>query len=119
MFPGPIVLVENRHTALEAAGLARPVTLLSPVDAAATLGPLWWRALIADARAHATAPLADILDCGAAPGHAMAALRCGCLALILAPGPASSRVAGAAATMGAVILDQRPPAMTFLDWRRG
>lgn len=119
MFPGSIVLVENRHTALEAASLARPVTLLSPVDAAATLGPLWWHALITDARARATAPLADILDCGAAPGHAMAALRCGCMALILAPGPASARVAGTAHALGAVILDQRPPAMTILDWRRG
>lgn len=118
MFPGSIVLVEDRHTALGAVSRGRPVTLLSPPNAAAIIGPLWWYAVIAAARAKATAPLADILDCGAAPGYAMAALRCGGKALVLAPCPAFARVGAAAATLGAVVLDSRPPAMTMLDWRR-
>ncbi len=124
MFPGPInlpdpvILVEDRGTAMAAVALGKPVTLLSPPNAAATLGPLWWRALIDEAAAHATVPVADILDCGEAPGYAMAALRCGCRALVLARGPAFATVSAAAATLGAVVLAERPPAMTILDWRR-
>ncbi len=118
MFPGPIVLVTDRQACLAAVSAGRPVTLLSPENAAATLGPLWWRALAEAARARATAPVADILDCGDAPGYAMAALRCGCRALVLAPGPAFARVAAAATTIGATVLASRPPAMTILDWHR-
>ena len=118
MFPGPIVLVTDRQACLAAVSPGLPVTLLSPVNAAATLGPLWWRALAEAARAQATAPMAEILDCGDAPGYAMAALRCGCRALVLAPGPAFPRVAAAATTIGAMVLASRPPAMTILDWHR-
>lgn len=113
MFPGQIVLIDDRRTAMALAAAGKPVTLLSPPDAASLLGALWWRALADAARAAATAPMADILDCGAAPGYAMAALRCGCRALVLAPGPAFPAVTAAAATLGAVILDFRPPALTF------
>ena len=118
MFPGSIVLVEDRLTAMAAAEGGRPVTLLSPPLAAAWLGPLWWRALVDVARTRASAPLADILDCADAPGDAMAALRCGCRALVLAPCPGFARVTAAAGTLGAVVLAARPPAMTILDWRR-
>ncbi len=118
MFPGPVVLVADFATAVEAVGAGRPVTLLSAEGAAATLGALWWRALADAAQARATAPMADILDCADAPGHAMAALRCGCRALVLAPGPGFARVAAAAASLGGTVLDTRPPAMTILDWRR-
>jgi hypothetical protein len=118
MFPGPVVLIDDRHAAMAAVASGRPVTLLSPPGAAATLGPLWWRALMDAAREAATAPMADILDCGAAPGYAMAALRCGCPILVLAPCPSWRAVAAAAGTIGAVVLDSRPPAMTILDWRR-
>jgi hypothetical protein len=118
MFPGPVVLVDERGAALAAVAAGMPVTLLSPPGAAATIGPLWWRALVDAAAAQATAPIADILDCGNAPGYAMAALRCGCRALVLAPGPAFASVSAAAATLGAAVLAERPPAMTMLDWRR-
>ena len=118
MFPGSIVLVEDRHTALAAVAAGLPVTLLSPPLAAAMLGPAWWRALVEQARGQAGATLADILDCADAPGDAMAALRCGCRALVLAPCPGAARVTAAAGTLGAVILPARPPAMTILDWRR-
>jgi hypothetical protein len=118
MFPGPVVLIDDRLAAMAAVERGRPVTLLSPPDAAATLGPLGGRARREAAREAATAPMADILDCGAAPGYAMAALRCGCLFLVLGPCPAWHAVAAAAATTGAVVLDSRPPAMTILDWHR-
>lgn len=90
-----------------------PVVLLSAPAAAGYAGCLWWRELIAAARAaHPATPALDILDCGAAPGHAMAALRVGQRLLVLDPAcPAYPRVAAAAATLGAHVLPARPPAL--------
>jgi hypothetical protein len=54
----------------------------------------------------------DILDCGDAPGRAMEALRAGCRLLVLDPAvPAWSLVAARAATIGAELLAERPPAL--------
>ena len=54
----------------------------------------------------------DILDCGDAPGRAMEALRAGCRLLVLDPAvPAWSLVAARAATVGAALLIERPPAL--------
>jgi hypothetical protein len=53
----------------------------------------------------------DILDCAAAPGTAMAALRIGQRRIVLDPGPAFTAVSAAAATLGAVVLDARPAAL--------
>ncbi|MDE2333608.1 MAG: hypothetical protein KGK10_03635 [Rhodospirillales bacterium] len=119
MFPAPVVLVGDHAAAIAAVGVGRPVTLLSPPGAAGRLGALWWWVLAEAARARASAPVADLLDCADAPGHAMAALRCGCRGLVLARGPGFARVAAAAASLGAEVLDSRPPAMTILDWRAG
>lgn len=90
-----------------------PVVLLSAPAAAGYAGCLWWRELVAAARAaHPATPALDVLDCGAAPGHAMAALRVGQRLLILDPAcPAYQAVAGAAATLGAHVLPVRPPAL--------
>ncbi len=90
-----------------------PVVLLSAPAAAGYAGCLWWRELVAAARAaHPATPALDVLDCGAAPGHAMAALRVGQRLLILDPAcPAYRAVAGAAATLGAHVLPARPPAL--------
>ena len=85
-----------------------PVTLLSGPGAAIYAGCGWWRALMALAAGDS----ADILDCAAAPGRAMEALRVGCRYLILDPAvPAWPLVASRAAAAGAVVLAQRPPAL--------
>ncbi|MEN0074328.1 MAG: hypothetical protein AAGC69_08095, partial [Paracraurococcus sp.] len=60
------------------------VTLLSAPGAAATLGAPWFLAILAAARAAAPGvPHAAVLDCGAAPGLALAALRAGLRDLVL------------------------------------
>jgi hypothetical protein len=74
-------------------------------------------------------PAEDILDCGAAPGFAMAALRAGQRQLVLDPTcPAFAAVAAAAARLDAVVLGTRPPALDLaepgaarrlVDWVRG
>jgi hypothetical protein len=90
-----------------------PVLLLSGPGAAGYAGCLWWRELIAAARAcHPSTPVLDALDCAAAPGHAMAALRVGQRLLVLDPAcPAFAAVADTAATLGAHLLPNRPPAL--------
>lgn len=93
--------------------------LLSAADAGSAGGAPWWRAMVAAGLAETEpkpAATCDILDCGAAPGAAMAALRHGQRLLILDPAcPAFPRVAGVAAGLGARVLPARPPA---LDLRR-
>jgi acyl-CoA reductase-like NAD-dependent aldehyde dehydrogenase len=77
---GPVIVV---HTAAQAtAALAaaaragRPVVLASPPDAAASMGPGMFRAMVAAARqAEPRARSLAVLDCGARAGDAMAALR--------------------------------------------
>ncbi len=100
----------------------RPVLLLSAEGAAGFLGPRGWRALLARAAAvHPGVPFQDALCCGAAPGHALAALRAGCRILVLDGGaPGFAAVAGAAAEAGALLWPKRPPAFdpVGLDLRR-
>ena len=78
MIVHPAVIVHgvaDAHAAL-APGLA--VTLLSAPGAALFGGCLWWREIIAIARAaHAATEAMDILDCADASGMAMGALRRG------------------------------------------
>ena len=90
-----------------------PVVLLSAPGAAGYAGCLWWRELVAAARAcHPATPALDVLDCAAAPGYAMAALRVGQRLLVLDPAcPAFAAVADAAGTVGAHLLPSRPPAL--------
>jgi hypothetical protein len=109
----PAVVVHGLPQARAALRRGYPVTLLSAYAAAGYAGCLWWRELVAAARRlHPATPVLDVLDCGAAPGHAMAALRVGQLLLVLDPAcPAFARVAGAAATLGAHVLAERPPAL--------
>jgi len=76
------------------------------------MGAGWFLAIVAvAAKAVPAVPFAAALDCGATPGHALAALRLGARIVILAPGsPAFPVVAGAAAELGAVIWTAAPPA---------
>lgn len=54
------------------------VTLESPAAAAGYQGIGWWRALVAALAAEFPhQPFDTVLDCGGAPGHALAALRAG------------------------------------------
>ena len=108
------VLVRGLPHARAALSHGYPVTLLSAPAAGAEVGAPWWRALVTAARAaYPGVPMADLLDCGNAPGAAMAALRTGQLALVLGPCPARARVRAAAATLGGFVLDMPPRA---LDW---
>ncbi len=80
-----------------------PVTLFSGPGAAGYAGPEWFRELIAAATAeHPTTRVTAVLDCGAAPGHALAALRAGLKAIRIVADPAvGRRIAELAADYGA------------------
>ncbi len=79
------------------------VTLLSGPGAAGYAGPEWFRELIAAATAeHPDTQVTAVLDCGAAPGHALAALRAGLKAIRIEADPAvGRRIAELAADYGA------------------
>jgi fructose/tagatose bisphosphate aldolase len=76
------ILIHNARDAqaavAAAAALHVPVTLLSAPGAAGYAGAGYFRALIADVQArHPDVAVTGVLDCGAAPGHVMGALRAG------------------------------------------
>lgn len=111
-FP-PAVVIHRIEDARIALAPGVPVTLLSGPAAALYAGCGFWRALIGLCCAEypdARAP--DILDCADASGYALAALRLGQPALVLASDAASrAAVAAIAAETGAVLLATRPPAL--------
>ena len=91
--------------------LDRPVTLISAPGAAAYAGPLWFKALIEQARAAAPdTKVSGVLDCADDAGHAMAALRAGIEAIVFTgdDGVADKLSAMAEAT-GAHVQRIRPP----------
>ena len=100
----PAVIVHGLGHARAALKPGHSVLLVSAPGAAAYLGALWWRALMA----HVDAPL-DALDCADQPGRALEALAAGCRIIILYPCPASPEVAARA--QGALILSARPPSL--------
>lgn len=106
----PAVAVHGLDQARLALAVGRPLVLISAPAAAGYAGCLWWRALADLAAAEAPGLVtADVLDCGDAPGWAMAALRVGCHMLVLAPEcPAWARVAATADGLGAIVLPYRP-----------
>lgn len=84
------------------------VTLLSAPGAALYAGGLWWVSLLAAAEYEGLA----LLDCGAAPGRALEALKLGVSGLVLqAPAAAFAVVAELAAAQNAVLLAKPPPAL--------
>ncbi len=104
----PAVVVHGLPHLLAATAPGLPVTLLSGPGAATYAGCGWWRALMA----LGAGSNPDILDCAAAPGRAMEALRIGCRLLVLDPAvPAWSLVAARATAAGAILLAERPPAL--------
>lgn len=80
-----------------------PVILDSPAGAAGWQGVGWWLALVAALRAEFPAvPFEAVLDCGDAPGLALAALRAGARAVRLeADATVLAKVAAIAGQMGA------------------
>lgn len=95
-----------------AAELGVPLLLYSAAGAAGYAGPGWFREVVASA--HAAAPEVDlvaVLDCGAEPGFALAALRAGVQAIALrAPAPVRQKVAAIATQCGARLATPAPRA---------
>lgn len=120
----PAVVVHGRAQAEWALRVAagRPVLLVSAPGAALNAGPGWFKAVLEQAAAeHPDARLHAALDCAAAPGAALAALRAGFKLVIFDLGhPAAASVLGAAAEAGAEVLGIRPEALDLgtLDPRR-
>lgn len=112
----PAVVVHTPGMARAAVALAGPrgVLLLSMPAAAGSLGAAWFLALAAQAVEGLREPPPHwaVLDCGDAPGYALAALRAGLRVLVLDPAvPAFPAVAAAAAEVGAAVWPERPPAL--------
>lgn len=114
MIVHPAVIVHGAADAKAALGPGLPVTLLSSSGAALFAGCLWWREVVAAARAdYPGTDATDILDCADASGLAMGALRSGVCRLVLWPdAPGWGAVAAIAHAQGGFVL-QRPP--TALD----
>jgi hypothetical protein len=102
----PSVIIYDLPQARRVLGLHRPVTLLSAPGAASYAGCLWWKLLIEAAGAQSS-----LLDCDAAAGRALEALRLGLHGIILRPQPGFTAVAHIAAAQGALLLPQAPPAL--------
>lgn len=113
MFSHPAVIVHGMDHVRQALRPGRKVVLLSGLGAALYAGTGWWLALMEIGRAEFPAtPMTDILDCAAAPGRAMEALRAGQAAIRLdASVPAWPRVSAIAGSFGAQIFPDRPLAI--------
>ena len=88
-----------------------PVTLLSAPGAALFAGCLWWREIVAAARAvFPNTEAVDILDCADASGLALGALRSGVRRLVLWPdAPGWERVVDRSPhSQGGFVLQQAP-----------
>ena len=111
----PAVVVHGRAQAEWALQVAagRPVLLLSAPGAALNAGPGWFKAVLDQAAAaHPGARLHAALDCAAAPGAALSALRAGFKLVVFDLGqPSAASVLGAAAEAGAEVLGTRPVAL--------
>ena len=113
--PGKVVTVYGLADARVAVGAAvaagQPVVLLSAPAAAASIGPAWFREIVAQATdGQPEATVAGLLDCGGFAGHALAALREGLRAIVYA-GPAQGPVEALADHYHATVLRERPPAL--------
>ena len=116
IFP-PAVIVHSLADALGALPPGRPVTLLSAPGTALFAGCLWWREVIAAARAVCPDVAGtDILDCADASGLALGALRSGVTRLILWPdAPGWASVAAIAEGAGGFVLGEAPIALDLAE----
>jgi hypothetical protein len=113
MIVHPAVIVHGVPDARVALAPGLPVTLLSAPGAVLAGGCLWWRQVVAAAKAaHPETRVMDILDCADASGMAMGALRSGVCRLVLWPGaPGWDAVAAIAERQGGFVLRAAPAAL--------
>jgi hypothetical protein len=113
MIVHPAVIVHGLEDAKAALALGLPLTLLSAPGAVLFAGCLWWREMIAAARAESPdTPAVDILDCADASGLALGALRSGINRLVVWPNaPGWAIVSSIAAEQGGFVLPVAPPAL--------
>lgn len=113
----PAVVVHSLADVALACAPGLAVTLLSAPGAAVFAGPGWWLALIGLAQTRFPGLIAaDILDCGDAPGLALAALRLGQRTLILDPAcPAFTAVAATATGLGGQVHPSCPVALDMAE----
>ena len=123
--------LEHARAAVAAAAELRvPVELVSAGAAAGFAGPMWFLEVVRAARAdYPQVPVTAVLDCGEAPGYALAALRAGCRAIRFQSRAAVvSKIAAIAKQQGAVLrggrlraldlLNERDPAAACRNWLR-
>jgi hypothetical protein len=112
----PAIVVHSLAHAIAALGAATearlPIVLLSAPEAALTVGPGWWRALVDAGRAAVPdARFTAVLDCGDDSGAAQAAIRAGVEALVFTGRPdVVERLTAIAGQRGATLLIERPAA---------
>src|ERR1700733_3296021 len=109
----PAVIVHGLADAKAALTLGLPVTLLSAPGAAIFAGCVWWREMVAAARAAfpGTGAMA-ILDWVDASGMAMGSLRSGICRLVLWPeAPGWASVVAIAERQGGFVLRSAPAAL--------
>ena len=113
MIVHPAVIVHGVADAKAALTPGLPVTLLSAPGASLFAGCLWWREVVAAARAlYPDTRATDILDCADGAGMAMGALRSGVCRLILWPdAPGWAGVNAIAERQGGFVLPEAPPAL--------
>ncbi len=101
--------------AAAAADAGRQIVLLSPPDAAGTLGPAVFLSMVEAAqKAYPAVKVEAMLDCGSSPGFAAAALRHGHTA-IRYDGPAIDAIQDIAGQIGASVQRERPPSIDLGD----
>ena len=103
--------LEHARAALTAAVQLRvAVTLWSAEGAAGNAGPLWFVELIKVAEEEfPSSKFAAVLDCGDAPGYALAALRAGCRSIRFRGKPAvAAKIRAIARQYGAVLHTGKP-----------
>jgi len=107
-------LRQARAALAAAAATQRPVTVLSAPVASAAAGPAWFTAVVEQASiSYPDAQFRAVLDCGALPGGALAALRHG-LKAIRYDGPQWRKIQDIAAQSGAIVLKRRPQSLDLM-----
>ena len=109
------LVVHGIDDALQAVAAARhldaPLTLISAPGAAAYAGPVWFLALVEQARSAAPeASITGVLDCADDPGHALAAIRAGVEAIVFTgDDTVAEKLSAIAGTSEAIVLRARLP----------
>jgi len=108
----PVVIhgiADARAACRAAMGRGAAVTLWSARGASGYMGPLWFVEIIRQIRAEFPAlTITGVLDCDAAPGDALAAIRAGVQAIALTAKPTvKARIRNIASTENAILL-RRP-----------